>query len=56
MKEDITGGALRVENSIEKIRQIHLQVQEILQKLQVMYKARHDKYKIEKLFTVGDKV
>ena len=47
---------MRAENFIEKIRHIHLQVQETLQKSQVKYKARHDEHIIEKTFKVGDRV
>ena len=53
VREDLTGDALRVENFIEKIRQIHLQVQETLQKSQEKYKGRHDQHRTEKSFMVG---
>jgi hypothetical protein len=56
VREDLTGDALRAEKFIEKIRQIHLQVQETLQKSQEKYKARHDQHRTEKSFKVGDRV
>jgi hypothetical protein len=34
VREDLTGDALKEENIVEKIRQIHLQVQETLKKSQ----------------------
>jgi hypothetical protein len=45
VREDITGEALKVEKFVEKIRQIHLQVQEMLKKSQEKYKARHDQHR-----------
>jgi hypothetical protein len=56
VREDLTGDALRAEFFIEKIRKIHIQVQETLQKSQEKYKARHDQHRKEKSFKVGDKV
>ena len=47
---------MRNEKFIEKIRQIHLHVQETLQKLQEKYKARHDHHKTEKSFKLRDRV
>jgi hypothetical protein len=41
VREDIKGDALRAENFVEKIRQIHLQVEETLKKSQEKYKAIH---------------
>lgn len=55
VREDIIGDDLRDEKIIEKIRKIHLQVHETLQKSQHKYKARHDQHRIEKSFKVGDK-
>jgi hypothetical protein len=54
VREDLTRDALRAEKFVEKIRQIHLQVQETLKKSQKKYKARHDQRKIENSFKVGD--
>ena len=54
--EGTTYEAFRIEKFIDKIRQIHLQVQETLKKSQKKYKARHDRHRIEKTFKVGDKV
>jgi len=56
VKKDIIGDALRAENFIEKIKHIHLQVKETLQKSQVKYKARHDRNRTKKSFKVGDRV
>jgi hypothetical protein len=41
---------------VEKIKKIHLQVQETLKKSKENYKARHDQRKTERTFSVGDKV
>jgi hypothetical protein len=38
-REDITAESLKEENFVEKIRQIHLQVQETLKKSQERYKV-----------------
>ena len=56
MREDLTRDALRDENFIEKIRNIHLQVQQTLQKSRDKYKSRHDQQKTEKSFKVGYRV
>ena len=42
VREYLTGDALMTEKIIDKIRQIHLQVQETLQKSQEKYNAMHD--------------
>jgi hypothetical protein len=42
VREDLTRDALKEEKIVEKIRQIHLQVQETLKKSWERYKARHD--------------
>jgi hypothetical protein len=47
---------LKEEKFVENIRQIHLQVQEMLKKSQEKYKARHDQHRTEKSFKVGDRV
>jgi hypothetical protein len=47
--------ALKAKKIVEKIKQIHLQVQETLKKSQEKYKARHDQHKIERTFRVGDR-
>jgi hypothetical protein len=54
--EDLIGDALKVEKFVEKIRPIHLQIQETLKKSQEKYKARHDQHRIERTFRVKDKV
>jgi hypothetical protein len=54
--EDIIGDAFKAEKIVEKIGQIHLQVQETLKKSREKYKAQHDQHIIEKKFKVGDKV
>jgi hypothetical protein len=56
VREDITGDALKAKNIVDKITQIHLQVQETLKKLREKYKARHDQCRTEKTFKVGDRV
>jgi len=56
VREDLIGDALRAEKFIENIMEIHLQVQETLQKTQHKYKARHEQHIIEKSFKVGDKL
>jgi len=56
VREDLTGDASRVENFVQKNKQIHIQVQETLQKSHEKYKARHDQHNIEKSFKVGDRV
>ena len=56
VREDLTGDALRAENFIGKIRKIHLQVHETLQKSQEKYKARHDQHKTKNSSKVGDQV
>jgi hypothetical protein len=56
VREDLTRDALRAEKFVEKIRQINLQVQEMLKKSQEKYKARHDQHRTKKSFKVGDKV
>jgi hypothetical protein len=55
VKEDLTGDALRAEKFVEMIRQIHLQIQEMLKKSQEKYKAEHDQHITEKSFKVGDR-
>jgi molybdopterin converting factor small subunit len=56
VREDLTRDALKAEKIVEKIRKIHLQVQETLKKLQQKYKARHDQHITERTSRVGDKV
>jgi hypothetical protein len=56
VREDTIEEALKAEKIVEKIRQIHLQVQETLKKSQERYKARHDQHRIEKSFKVGERV
>jgi hypothetical protein len=56
MREDLTRDALRVEKLVEKIKQIHLQVQEMLKMSQEKYKAKHDQHKTDNSFKVGGKV
>jgi hypothetical protein len=41
---------------VDKIRQIHLRVQEQLKKSQQLYKSRHDQHREDHKFCVGDKV
>ena len=41
---------------IEKIQIIHQQVQEHLEKIQVKYKERHDKHRVDHKFQEGDEV
>ena len=56
VREDITGEALKADHFVEKIRQIHLQVQETLKKSQAKYTARHDQHRTNKSWKVGDRV
>jgi hypothetical protein len=56
VREDIIGDALEEEKFIEKIRQIHLKVQDMLNKSHKWYKARHDQHKTMRTFRVGDRV
>jgi hypothetical protein len=56
VREDLIGDALKEEKCVEKIREIHLQVHETLNKSQEKYKARHYQHRTEKTFKVGDKV
>jgi hypothetical protein len=56
VKEDLTRDALKAKMIVEKIRQIHLQVQETLKKSQEKYKDRHYQHKTKRTFRVGDKV
>jgi hypothetical protein len=51
----IIGEALKSYKFVENIRQIHLKVQETLNKSWEKHKARHDQHKTEKLFKVGEK-
>ena len=53
-KEDLTLVALKVEKTVEKIKQIHLQVKETLNKSQENYKDKHDQHKTQRKFRVGD--
>ena len=50
VKEDLKRDSLRAKKFVEKIRHIHIQVQEILHKLHEKYTTRHDQYIIEKSF------
>jgi hypothetical protein len=54
VREDLRGDALKVETFVEKIKQIHLQVQETLKKSQEKYKSRHDQHRTKRTFRVGD--
>jgi hypothetical protein len=55
--EDLTRDALKdIEKIVENIRQVHLQVQETLNKSHEKYKARHDQHRIDIPFIVGDRV
>jgi hypothetical protein len=51
VKEDIMREALRVDKFIEKLRQIHLQAHEMLNKSQENYKARHDQKELRSHLT-----
>jgi len=46
----------QAEKFVEKIRQIHLKVQEQLQTSQVKYNIGHEKYRVDRKFHVGDHV
>jgi hypothetical protein len=46
----------RVEKFIEQIQSIHQVVQEMLEKSQAKYKARHGKHRVDHSFEVGDEV
>jgi hypothetical protein len=46
VRENVKGEALKMEKFVEKIRQIHLQVQWTMKKSQEKYKARHDQHEI----------
>jgi len=56
VREDLTRDALRAKKFIEKIRHIHIWVQETLSKSQEKYKVNHDQHRTEKSFKVGDRV
>jgi hypothetical protein len=56
VREDLTGDALKEEKFIEKIKKIHLQVQEELKNSKEKYNTRHDHHRTERKFRVGDKV
>jgi len=56
VREEIIGETLKDEKFVEKIRQIHLQIQETLKKSQDWYKAIHDHHITDKTFKVADKV
>jgi hypothetical protein len=57
VRENLIGDALKEGKIVEKIKQIHLQVQETLNNSYEKYKARHDQHIIEfKTFKVRDKV
>jgi hypothetical protein len=56
VREDLTGDALKAKKIVEKIRKIHLQVQETLKKSREKYKARHDHHRTKTTFRVGDRV
>ena len=44
------------EQFVNKIRQIHLKVQEQLKTIQAKFKVRHEKHRVEHKFHVGDYV
>ena len=56
MRDNTIGEAVGDEMLINNIRQIHLQVQETLNKSREKYTARHDQHRVEKTFKVGDRV
>jgi hypothetical protein len=56
VREDLIRDALKAGKFVEKIRQIHLQVQETLKKSQEKYKARHDQHRTKRTFKVGARV
>ena len=41
---------------IQRVQQVHQEVQEQLEKSQAQYKARHDKHRVDHQFYVGDQV
>ena len=45
---------IKNKKNVEKIEQIHLQVQETRNKSYKKYKVRHDQYRTNKTFRVGD--
>ena len=47
---------LRAKFFIDKIKKIHLQVQEAVNNSQEKKKERHDQQRVEKTFKVGDRV
>jgi hypothetical protein len=48
------GDTFKEKKIVEKIKQIHLQVNETLKKSREKYKARDDLHKINRKFRVGD--
>jgi hypothetical protein len=56
VREDLIGDALKEEKIVEKIKKIHLQVQETLKKSRENYKDRYDQHRKETTFRVGDRV
>lgn len=56
VREDLTRDTLRAKKFIEKITQIHLQVQETLHKLHDKCKGRHEQHRTKKSFMAGDRV
>jgi hypothetical protein len=56
VREDIIGEALKAKKFVEKIRHIHLQVDETMKMSQEKYKAKHDQHITENSFKVGDTV
>lgn len=39
---------------VQRIQQIHKEVQEKLEKSQAKYKARHDQHRVDHQFRIGD--
>ena len=53
-KEDTTREVLKDKRFNDKIRQTHFQLHDKLKKSREKYKAKHDQYKIQNTFMVGD--
>jgi hypothetical protein len=55
VREELTRDEFKEEIYFEKIRHIHLQVEEMLKKSQEKYKFIHDHYKENRTFRVGER-
>jgi hypothetical protein len=55
-KEDGQDDVDKAKRFIQRIQQVHQEVQEQLEKSQAKYKVRHDKHQVDHQFQVGDQV